>query len=147
MVTVILLPWWRKLIECVIRGNGDFTMDTNESKAEFTSLIKRSVQYQCKYCVDGDFQACQTLQPGNTVPHPMNRGGVACGSLRTRQISSIIVEDGFDVMMAKQNAVAVQVNPQKPDYFQKHFEGTFTLLSKHLQSILKQLVSSSPKDG
>ena len=113
METVILLPWWRKLIECVIRGNGDFTMDTHESKAEFTFLIKRSVQYQCKYCVNGDLQASRNCQPGDIVPHTMNRGGVACGSLRTRQISSIIVADGFDVMMAKQNAVAVQVNPKK----------------------------------
>ena len=107
----------------MVTVSSQFTMDTNEAKAEFTSLIKRSVQYQCKYCVNGEFQANRNCQPGEVVPHPMNRGGVSCSSLRTRQISGIVVTDGFDVMMAKQNAVAVQVNPKEPDSFQKHFEG------------------------
>ena len=44
------------------------------------------------------------------VPHPKNRGGDPVKSLRTMQLTAIIVE-GYDPIEANSNAVAVEDKP------------------------------------
>ena len=85
---------------------------------ECTTIIKASLQYHAKYLV-----ASATLyNPKLVVPHPKNRAGVRVTSMRTRQISGTIVGDGFDVVMARHTAVAVQADPNNSHEYQVAFE-------------------------
>ena len=118
-----------------------FWMNEEQSK-EFTSLIKRSIQYQAKYGITS--RSGRTCAPSHVVPHPKNRGGVPCGNLRTRQISGLIVHHGFDVIDANQNAVAVEVNPDAPDSFREKFEAAIEgdkMMAKKISNIVASLDS------
>ena len=87
--------------------------DTN-GKAN-TQIIKQSLCYRAKYNVDGpdsDKITLHTLAVGLVVPHPKNRGGEACKSMRTQELTGDITFDGCDVVEAKGNAVAVQAIPE-----------------------------------
>ena len=58
------------------------------------------------------------------VPHPKNRGGDPVKSLRTMQLTAIIVE-GYDPIEANSNAVAVEDKPVvagQSVFFQTEFE-------------------------
>ena len=49
----------------------------------------------------------QLHAPSQVVPHPKNRGGDSVKSLRTKQLTGDIANDGCDTIEAHGNAVAV----------------------------------------
>ena len=64
------------------------------------------------------------VPPMLVVPHPKNRGGDPVKSLRTMQLTAIIVE-GYDPIEANSNAVAVEDKPVvagQSVFFQTEFE-------------------------
>ena len=79
-----------------------------------TQLIKRSIAYRAKFRLDqGPGPTFRVLSPGLVVPHPRNRGGGPVKSLRTKELSGTILNDGCDPLEACSNAVAVQEQTEK----------------------------------
>ena len=100
---------WTSLFELVvtglvysrIRGYGG-KMSTGQ-----TQIIKRSIQYRVKYRASK-----KKSQPGVGVPHPKNRGGDPMTPTRLRELAGDLVRDGYDVIEANTNGVAVQQRPE-----------------------------------
>ena len=85
--------------------------------------IKKSLALRAKYRVYK-----RKVPPMLVVPHPKNRGGDPVKSLRTMQLTAVIV-DGYDSIEANSNAIAVEDKPavaeeNKPAvfFFQTEFE-------------------------
>ena len=90
---------------------------------EFTQIIKRSIAYRAKYRVG---KKTKRILPWLVVPHPKNRGGEPIKSIRTKELTGTIAEDGYDEVEANSNGVVVQEKPvvaglPKSDTFQKAF--------------------------
>ena len=64
------------------------------------------------------------LCPWLVVPHPKNRGGEPVKSLRTKQLTGTLAEEGYDPIEANVNAVVVQDRPavaEATGFFQSAF--------------------------
>ena len=72
-----------------------------------TQIIKRSIAYRARFRVESK----RVVSPLQIVPHPQNRGGDPVKSLRTQQIISDIMRDGYDPIDANSNGVLVEVKP------------------------------------
>ena len=77
-------------------------------------IIKRSIAYRAKYRVNQDSPepTFTVYGPWSVVPHPKNRGGVPVSSLRTKELTGVIVMEACDVNEANNSAVAVEEQPQ-----------------------------------
>ena len=51
------------------------------------------------------------ILPWLVVPHPKNRGGEPIKSIRTKELTGAIAEDGYDAVEANSNGVVVQEKP------------------------------------
>ena len=77
-------------------------------------MIKKSICWRAKYRLEqGSGPTLRVLSPGLVVPHPCNRGGDPVKSLRTKELSGTILNDGCDPLEACSNAVAVQEQTEK----------------------------------
>ena len=74
-----------------------------EAKKTQTQIIKESIARRAKYRV-GKMILC----PWDVGPHPSNRAGEACKSLRTRELNGKLAVEGFDPVEANSNGVAVE---------------------------------------
>ena len=93
------------------------------ASTEFTQIIKRSIAYRAKYRVG---KKTKRILPWLVVPHPKNRGGEPIKSIRTKELTGTIAEDGYDEVEANSNGVVVQEKAvvaglPKSDTFQKAF--------------------------
>ena len=92
------------------------------SPAVQTQIIKESIAKRAKYKIGN-----KQLLPWHVVPHPKNRGGQPCKSLRTKDLVATIVSAGFDSIEANANGVVVEQLPavagdHRTPTFQKSFE-------------------------
>ena len=71
-----------------------------------TQIIKEIIAKRAKYA-KGSMQ----LFPWHVVPHPKNRGGQPCKSLRTKDLVGKLVKEGFGPMEANSNGVVVEQLP------------------------------------
>ena len=78
-----------------------------ESTNDF-KIIKRSEAYRAKYRHHEKI----LLPTWSVVPHPSNRGGEVVKSSRTKQISDIILQGGYDSAEADFNAVVIEQKPE-----------------------------------
>ena len=94
-----------------------------DSTRSQTQIIKESVAKRAKYA-KGSF----VIFPWHVVPHPKNRGGQPCKSLRTKDLVGKLVSEGFDPIEANSNGVVVEQLPavagdtEDQSNFQKIFE-------------------------
>ena len=75
-----------------------------------------SLCYRAKYRVTK-----KILDPAHVVPHP-HCWGKPVDSLRTKQLATTIIRDGYDSIKANRNLVAVEENPRLRGYFSSNFE-------------------------
>ena len=73
-----------------------------------TQIIKRSIQYRVKYRVPG---GKKKHGPGLVVPHPNNRGKDPMAPTRLRELGGTLALEGYDLIEANTNGVAVQQKP------------------------------------
>jgi len=85
----------------------DQTQLLQEQAAEVTQIIKKSIGYRAKYRVGKK----RKILPWLVVPHPKNRGGEPIKSIRTKELTGAIAEDGYDAVEANSNGVVVQQKP------------------------------------
>ena len=80
-----------------------------------TQMIKKSICWRAKYRLDQEVPGptLRVLSPQIVVPHPRNRGGDPVKSLRTKELTATILNDGCDPLEACSNAVAVQEQTEK----------------------------------
>ena len=78
-----------------------------EKAEETTMVIKKSCVFRAKFQIAVDLY----IPPLQMVPHPMNRGGDPCKTLRCRSITSDIARHGCDVAEAEWNAVSIESPP------------------------------------
>ena len=91
-------------------------------------IIKRSIALRAKYRVNEDSPepTFTVYGPWSVVPHPKNRGGVPVSSLRTKELTGVIVMEACDVNEANNSAVAVEDCPQDgPRAFLQSFQSLF----------------------
>lgn len=94
--------------------------------SDSNQLIKQAIALRAKYRLgQGDAPTYKTLAPALVVPHFRNRGGDPVKSLRTRQLSGIIANDGCDSTEACSNAVAVAEAEQGSALSQRSFQKRF----------------------
>ena len=79
-----------------------------QEASELTQIIKRSICYRAKYRVG---QKKTRIRPWLVVPHPKNRGGDPIKSIRTKQLTGTIAEDGYDAVEANSNGVVLEEKP------------------------------------
>ena len=104
---------WTSLFELVvtglvysrIRGYG------GKMPIEQTQIIKRSIQYRAKYRIPG---VKRKHNPGLVVPDPNNRGKDPMAPTHLREFRGTLALEGYDLIEANMNGVAVQ---QKPFFF------------------------------
>ena len=94
---------------------------------EQTQLIKRSIQYRAKYRVPGGKKAAI---PDMVVPHFKNRGGDPMAPTRLRELGGILVVEGYDLIEANTNGVAVQQKPAALGGTGKEFQEAWSLSLK-----------------
>ena len=79
-----------------------------------TQMIKRSIVFRAKYRLEhGSGPSYRVLSPQHVVLHPRNRADDLVESLRTRELSGMVLVDGCDPLEACSNAVAVQEQTEK----------------------------------
>ena len=76
--------------------------------------IRMSLCYRAKYRVTK-----KIIFPLMVVPHPLQWGKT--DSLRTKQLTKTIIDDGYDSIKANENLVAVEEDPRWRGYFQFKF--------------------------
>ena len=86
--------------------------------------IRLSLVFRAKYRIGK-----RKVHPMLVVPHPKNRGGDSVKSLRTMQLTAVIV-DGYDSIEANSNAAAVEDKPVVAG------NNTFLFQSKFAQQVL-----------
>ena len=90
-----------------------------------TQIIKRGIQYRVKYRVPG---GKKKHGPGLVVPHPQNRGADVVGPTRLRELAGTLAFEGYDVIEANSDGVAVQQKPLSSggpgNSFQKAFSSS-----------------------
>ena len=79
-----------------------------EERAELTQIIKKNIAYRAKYRVG---TKKKKILPWLVVLHPKNRGGEPVKSIRTKELTGTIAEDGYDAVEANSNGVVVQEKP------------------------------------
>ena len=94
---------------------------------EQTQIIKRSIQYRVKYRVDG---GKKKHGPGLVVPHPNNRGKDPMAPTRLRELGGTLALEGYDVIEANTNGVAVQQKPASSGGAGKGYQEAFSLSLK-----------------
>ena len=83
--------------------------------AEGVALIKQALCFRAKYRYgQTDKPYMLKLHPMLVVPHPQNRSGEPVKSLRTRELSGTIANDGADAEEANLSAVAVMDDDALP---------------------------------
>ena len=82
-------------------------MADSKHAANSTTAIKKFLQITAKYKVGRK----EVLHIWNIVPHPKNRGGAPCTSVRCRQLGGDIASIGFLEAEAKHNSWAVESPP------------------------------------
>ena len=90
--------------------------------SEQTQLIKRNMRYRVKYRVPG---GKKKYGPGLVVPHPKNRGGDPMAPTRLRELGGRLVVEGYDLIEANTNGVAVQQKPAAFEGTGKEFQEAF----------------------
>ena len=75
-----------------------------------------SLCYRAKYRVTK-----KIVDSTHVVPHP-HCWGKPVDSLRTKQLATTIIRDGYDSIKANGNLVAVEENPRLQGYFQSNFK-------------------------
>ena len=75
---------------------------------EQTQIIKRSIQYRVKY---RDPAPRKKHGPGLVVPHKNNRGSDRMAPTRLRELGGTLTFEGYDLIEANTNGVAVQQKP------------------------------------
>ena len=90
-------------------------------------VIKQGLALRAKYRKgQGEAPMIKLYPPALVVPHPQNRGGDPCVSLRTKELCNFVAKEGCDPMEASHGAVGVEDHPTKehPRWrsFQEHFE-------------------------
>ena len=75
---------------------------------EQTQIIKKNIQFRVKYRTPG-----QKIKhgPGLVVPHPNNRGADRMAPTRLRELGGTLALEGYDLIEANTNGVAVQQKP------------------------------------
>ena len=71
-------------------------------------IIKQAIAFRAKYRKHGK----KFIATWSVVPHPSNRGGEVVKSSRTKQISDIILQGGYDSAEADFNAVVIERKPE-----------------------------------
>ena len=96
VVTGLDNSWLRK-------ENADGTDPTHQEKPSVPSEVS-CARRKKKY------------NPGLVVPHPKNRGGDPMAPTRLRELAGDLVRDGYDVIEANTDGVAVQQKPEAKDF-------------------------------